>query len=202
MLKIFPPNFVFSQKVENHQEIKEKYYSKILDDNEKNGEYYRQTSSWYCEVSSSFFKDDGKDNFLIFDDFFMNSVVWNNFKPFFKEMRTIVDDYPLPKKSKISQIWYNFYNKGEYQDMHSHLGSVDNTDTFSGIYLMHLEEPNKTTFRQEGIIPGYNSFIYEYFTDNYEEGTVILFPSCLLHLVKPCDKNRVTVSFNIKCHYN
>lgn len=201
MLKIFPPNFVYSAKVESHQEIKSKYYSRILDDNSKNGETYKENSSWYCKVSSSFFADDMRKNFLLFDDEFMHSVVWKYFRDFFKEMKGIVDDYPLPQRSDITEIWYNIYNEGDYQDMHSHLGSFSGTCNFSGIYLIDLNEPNKTAFRQEGIIPGYSSFVYEYFTDNLEEGTVIFFPSCLLHLVKPCENSRTTISFNISCEY-
>lgn len=201
MLKIFPPNFVFSQKVENHQEIKEKYYSRILDDNQKNGEIYKTNNNWYCKVSSSFFANDPQRNFLLFDEDFMKDVVWDNFRLFFKEMRKIVDDYNLPQRSDITEIWYNIYQKGEFQDMHSHLGPFHGSCNFSGIYLIHLEEPNKTAFRQEGIIPGHSAFIYEHFTEDLEEGTVILFPSSLLHLVKPCEKTRTTVSFNIICQY-
>lgn len=200
MLKIFPPTFVYSKVVPNHKEVKERYYPQILKDNEKNGLVYKKRSSWYCDVSSSFFAN-GDTNSKLFDKDFIDDVVWDNFKSFYKEMVKIVDDYPLPQQSNITQIWYNIYEKGDYQDMHSHLGPFNATCNFSGIYLLHLEEPNKTAFRQEGIIPGYDAFIYEYFTDNFEEGTVIIFPSCLLHLVKPCEKTRVTVSFNIGCQY-
>lgn len=201
MLKLFPCNFVYSEKIQQHDEIKLKYLPKILQDSERNGERYRSNTQWYCKVTSSFFA--GFDhNFDLFDEGLCNSIVWNPLNNFLSNMKEINSDYWIPSESEVSEIWYNLYQKGDYQDMHTHLGPLHTIFNFSGIYILSSKEPNKTVFKEEGIIPGYPAFNYEHTTENLEEGTVLIFPSSLLHMVKPCEDQRVTISFNIKCQYN
>lgn len=206
MYDIFPFNFVFWEPLDNHEEIKSVYLKKIRDKEH----LLTQPHTWKCDVKSSF---DAEDiNQEIFDDYFLKHVVWSSFD---KLLETRPFDFDVPTSSSVLNIWFNTYKKGQYQEIHNHLGSgstlmvlsdeIPETffGLFSGIYIIDSKESNKTVFYQEGIIPCNRSKNgFKKTTEKVKEGSVILFPSGLSHYATPAEDSRTTISFNIVSKYD
>jgi hypothetical protein len=191
MLDIFPCNFVYYTKIKNHEKIKEKYLPRILCDHEINGEFYKNKNTWNCDTSTSFFAP-YENNAHLFDEQFYEEVIWEPLRTLIGELDNLVNFYTQPEKLALADIWYNIYDKGQFQECHDHAKT-----NFSGIYLLDLNEENKTMFYQHGAMSVYTDNFYSYNTKHIEEGNVIIFPSNLLHSVNPCESGRITISFNI-----
>ena len=188
MIETFKPPFIFWTEIPNHKEIKEHYLPQIKKSFEKNKEDMR-VARWNCEDSYS--SIDVPTPYL-YEDFFKDSVVWDPLDKMLKE----VDLCMYPSDSEVTNMWFNYYVKGGYQEVHIHDGS--NFPSFSGIYLMDVNEPNTTGFIVMDQIYYLNSTIT---TTNIKEGSVIIFPSNLPHYVNPVKDNRYTVSFNITSRF-
>ena len=192
MLEIFPSQFVYYSKIENHSEIKQKYLPIIQEDLKTNKFLYESLTTWSCNVVSSFFGNK-KKNLKMFEDDFYDEIIWKSLKELEEELYQKVSLYQFPKKIKLTEIWYNAYEKGHFQEYHKHGRS-----NFSGIYLIDLHEENKTVFKQE-LVPSITLDKYcLYDTKHLQEGTVIIFPANLSHCVRPCENSRVSISFNLK----
>lgn len=195
---IFPSKFVYWESIENHHEIKKKYLQKIYNDARANETKYRNNRTWKCKVNSSFFDENRITSTL--DEYFYKEVIWKSFDNMLKEMNEKIS-LPFPKESNINDIWYNVYQKGEWQEVHDHYEHSYNhskSGYYSGIYLIELHEDNKTIFYNSDTISSFNTNTsIHYSTEHMKEGTIILFPSELEHYVNPCLNKRVTISFNI-----
>lgn len=152
---VFPHNFVYWTKVSNHQEIKEKYYKKIIEvSNDWDSSPY-----FYTQFKSSFrnFRNNTINQEIKNDIKFLNDIIWNPIDQMFAE-----DFFPgiLPETSEIAEIWFNVYKPGESQEVHDHNGHYTTENgkhiccSYSGIYILHAEENNKTVFYQQGPNPG------------------------------------------------
>lgn len=201
---VFPSNFVYWAEVENHKKIKQKYYQTIL----KISEDWENNPHFYTKFKSSFrnYQDTIVNQQIKNDNLFLDNVVWNPIDQMFSQ------DFfncMLPDSSEISELWFNVYKPGQSQEVHDHNGfftSVDGkpvSSSYSGIYILHSEESNKTVFYQQGPSPGAPvSGAINYRTDHITEGNVIIFPSNLLHYVLPCERPRTTIAFNIISTYS
>ncbi len=186
---IYPSDFLFWGRANNHSKIKEQLYSKIknkLSDTES-----KQTQFWLCDVNTEFF-DPANEVVNKYLDLITTSIY-----PLLDQMFSEIPNIQKPTSSVVSKIWYNHYEKAQYQEVHSH--SVNST--LSGIYLLHLEEPNKTVFYSYGSSVNLLSTPTKQLTEAVE-GDIIIFPSNLLHYVLPCEKNRVSIAFNITCEFS
>lgn len=194
---LFPTPFVWWTKLGCHQEIKEKYIPLISKDLETNQDYYKQQNSWNCQVTTSFFNE---DNYMlhIFDREFLDKVVWDSVDKMLVDINERIT-LPVPKSSVLSHIWYNKYDNLNWQEIHNH----EKSSTYSGIYLISLEENNTTNFVYPQHLRCYtNETLYTLNTSNLDEGHVIIFPSELMHYVNPTlSQNRLTISFNINSDY-
>jgi hypothetical protein len=189
--------------IPNHKEIKEKYMSKFEWDADSYGTYYRKKNLWNCNVTSSYFNETHSvPQFL--DNNFYNEVVWKPFDNMLEKLGEKIN-LPTPSTSKITSLWYNKYIGGEWQEMHNHLPPQGDPQPqqYSGIYLLDLNEPNSTIFYENNPVSAFNTdgHAVNFKTDDFEEGSVIIFPSELEHYVNPCVNNRMTVSFNIFSKY-
>ena len=187
-LKLLRSPFIFYCDIPNHIDIKENYYSHLKDIVRDSNDTI--VKRWNCNVRTTF-------NFTVeclLDEYFLDNVVW---KPM-DQMLGEVNLNHYPKNSKISGIWANFYKGGEFQESHDHVGGSHNY--FSGIYILDQTGPNKTSFfsNNYGIL---DSCIHTKDMDDIKEGTVIIFPSNLLHYVNPVEDERCTISFNIQCEF-
>jgi hypothetical protein len=185
MRHIFYSDFIFWDKAPNHNELK----AVLLPMIKERLAVTKDQNKWICDVNTEFFS---KDNDI---SKYINLIVGNIYPVldnFFEELSFLT----VPKQSKVAEIWYNHYNSGHYQEVHTHSGQMD----ISGIYLLSLEEVNKTVFYS---YPTTNTKLYGAAKKLVEatEGDIILFPSHLSHYVLPCEKERTSIAFNIKCDF-
>jgi len=200
MLVNWPGPFLFWTKVKNHEELKEKLYPEIIKGKE-NPKYLNRPmqfrkpgdSRWQCDVITTYFdREDVKD---IFTQEIVEDIIGTPLDEMFAD-----ENYggkKNPTQTNLTEIWYNIYEPGYYQEIHAHHGA-----TFSGIYLFELNEPNTTAFFA-------NQTQYEYAresnpvykTEHIKEGNVLIFPSEFSHLVRKTSEFRITVSFNLKCMF-
>ena len=202
-IMVWPSPFIFWTKIENHNELKDRLLpqikERILNDQLHNspGNVHRipgeMPSVWQCEVITSYFNR--KEEEKIFDEEIIKSIIVDPLKKFFNNPNCPVKN--KPKKTKLKEIWFNYYKPGYWQEVHSHTGT-----TYSGIYILELNEPNTTKFLNYSMQKynySSNKLEMEYDTKHIEEGNVIIFPSELPHSVEISTQNRCTVSFNILC---
>lgn len=190
---IFPQNFVYWQKVKSHQKIKKKYLDLIFNDFESNKEEYKKKSDWNCNVISSYFDDENRNNKRIFDNHFIKNVIQEPIENCIQELKLM-----RPSTISILKLWYNVYDQNDYQEVHHHLGVQ--SVSYSGIYIMDLNGKNNTHFCQPGTTLE-SQFGSTFKGSILEEGDVIIFPAQLLHYTTPSECNKVSVSFNVRCLY-
>lgn len=203
-LKVWPSPFIFWTEVENHNEIKNNYLPKIKEKsleeqyhttpgkiNRVEGE---QPSVWNCEVVTTYFHRKQLQDF--FAEELVESIVKKPLLKLYDEQKCPVQN--RPKKHILKEIWFNFYKPGFYQEPHDHSGT-----TFSGIYLLELNEPNNTIFTCHGTSRyNYNQSLTSYYpTEHIKEGNVILFPSEFIHSVDICTEEKASISFNVLCEW-
>jgi hypothetical protein len=184
MHHIFPSEFIFWAKAKNHLVNKNFLYETIMGSLDITKD--KHIGHWKCNVNTEFFA--GSDTYVKYIDLVVNDV--------YPALDCMFNEIPIktPKSSKVKNIWYNYYEQGHNQEIHTH---VPNSN-LSGIYLLHLEEKNKTVFYSyNSSICGLSSPVKQLV--EAEEGDIIIFPSVLLHYVIPCEKPRATIAFNIEC---
>jgi hypothetical protein len=182
----FLTDFVFWDSVPNHQQNKDALLPLIMQNLEKT--QGKQKDKWMCEVNTEFF--DSHESYQKYIGLIVNCV-YPALDNMLKEISMM-----QPKISKVSNIWYNYYQEGHTQEVHTHFGK----STFSGIYVLKADEVNKTVFYSYAAsLGGYTKEVKQ--LTEAKEGDIVLFPSSLLHYVLPCEKERVTIAFNIDCEF-
>ena len=182
------PQFYYHGEVENHQQLKDKLLSELTDDK------LSQPKEWNCSVQSSFETD---NNFSW--DYFYECI-----KPNLADMHQQLNGNPL-HQFKMTEAWLNKYERGDSQEVHTHIGA-DNC-TFSCSYFAQYAlndarflfyDPDQTKHLGE-FTKHYDGVVNTWFPD-VQEGDVIIFPSWLHHQVdvQRADTVRVTVSANFK----
>jgi hypothetical protein len=201
----FPCNYVYWQNVENHDELKRKYMP-IFDDIEKCHDNYKNPFL-VCNLKYTSIRLEENGHFLNEQD--IRHIIWNPIDNFIKEINS---KYPFKinvKESVIHTYWFNTYNKGDYQEYHEHNDYpryCSKYPIFSGIYIINDDnEQSSIVFKTPSFSPlpfVKNSLHGHVFdtgaVDDIKEGTVIIFPSQLEHMVKTCVKpGRRTIAFNV-----
>ena len=182
------PQFYYHGEVEKHQELKDKLLSELTDDK------LSQPKEWNCSVQSSFETD---NNFSW--DYFYECI-----KPNLIDMHQQLNGNPL-HQFKMTEAWLNKYQRGDSQEVHTHIGA-DNC-TFSCSYFAQYAlndarflfyDPDQTKHLGE-FTKHYDGVVNTWFPD-VQEGDIIIFPSWLHHQVEPhrSDTTRITVSANFK----
>lgn len=183
---IFPSDFIFWKPVSEHKKIKEKLIS-LIEKNLKKTEG-KQLNRWLCDVNTEYFEND--TNYQKYMDLILNEIY-----PAVDMLFSEVNNLKIPKQSTVTQIWYNYYDTSHGQEVHNHPSC-----SLSGIYLLHLQEENKTVFYSYSSTN--SSLCCEVKkTTEIKEGNIILFPAHLAHYVLPCDKKRISIAFNIKVDF-
>jgi len=190
----FLAHYVFWTKVNDHDQIKSKYLSKIK----------RSTSphNFACTMKSNI-----NDRIDLFEDDqeTLRKIVWKPIEDMVQESQGEI----FLGDSFIQSHWYNIYESGDFQEKHSHgaypivIDGIRYHPSLSIIYI--LKDDNKegsTLFTDNnpkpfGAVLDYASLD----TSNIEdigEGSVIVFSSKLEHMVKPVKiGGRITIAFNI-----
>lgn len=181
MHKKFNAPFIFWTEVPNHKEIKEEILPEIKELYSKDKDRYVPTWNSYVYTSLKY------ENSFLRKEHILESIVWKPLDQMFSE----VDLTASPEESSLIDIWWNYYPKGGFQEAHTH---ENTSSTFSGAYLLDVNEINSTVFTD------FSPMFYlqkEHHTRDIVEGSVIIFPSNLLHYVNPSKQERYTLSFNI-----
>jgi ectoine hydroxylase-related dioxygenase (phytanoyl-CoA dioxygenase family) len=195
----FPRDFVFWTKVKNHENIKKELVNLI--DQHKGHEYEtlkNGVTSYDREIT-----DDEEDNLILQNHEFLKEIVWNPIN----EMIDTVTPKMNFDSAYIAKAWYSKYESGGYVKYHGHEGCPKIVDgevfyaTLSLIYVLHDEnEKNQTVFTSHvNSVSKDRIFHFETKTEpEITEGSVILFPSSLLHKVDTINKpGRIIISMNI-----
>lgn len=207
-IKQCPCAYVYWQKIENHDKIKQKYMP-IISEISKNEGVIKHSFS-FCKMKSSI-HDKKVNNFLENED--IKEIVWDSIDNMINEVNSQYDYKISPINSILDGYWFNIYETGDFQEQHTHIytDKINNGETYSSsfslVYILNDENiensivfinGNNGTIRlpYKSSASEYNLNTGEY--DDIKEGTVIIFPSTLPHLVKPCIKSgRITLAFNI-----
>lgn len=186
----FPSKFVFCTTVSNHETIKPQLMEQIKEARDKNPDAFK-VDRWNCNVLSSI---DHRIEFLR-DDEFVKSVVWTPLDQMIEQVR--LKEYPI--SSHLEHIWFNIYERGSFQENHSHF--CHDQMTFSGIYLLNVSGPNTTVFNHFDDLHYMQGTLDTAQMSEVHEGCVLIFPSNLQHYVNPCQSERHSIAFNIKSNF-
>ena len=199
-IKFFPTNFVSFREVENHAEIKAEILPLILHYAEK----YKNKQEYLWDVQSNskmittFNSGVDSDIAHIILEKYIRNLAWDPF-------REVVDYAGVMgfNDAGITNLWWNYYNPGDYGELHCHSNGSPGTPNYSAVYFLDLQEENTLEFYSPFLssshpIKGTTHYMH---TKDITEGMVCIFPSTLLHQVKPVTKRRITLSYNISCRY-
>ena len=205
----FPSHFVYWMQVSEHNKIKDKLVPIIEQINSR----VRNIPFVCSEVISSFNCPEKEINNFLKEEWIEESLVW---KPIFQMLQKVESLEGMrninPKKLIISQAWYNIYDEKVYQEMHDHDGNIitHNNIQFhpflSIVYILNNpNEKNDTVFRinESPCWPRKNIINFDTSTEpSIHEGTVIIFPSDLPHMVKPsANTGRITIAYNVNAQF-
>ena len=198
-LHTFRPEFVYYQPVDNH----EKHKKFILDSIQPEVNRRRKQSNLPQDqldiAITNFFSPDRPNDTaagttqLNYTDEFFHDIINVPISNMYKEIN--LRD-PLPTSTVVKEMWWNYFFPGRYTEPHIHLDA-----DFSLIYLVKLEEENKTRFFRNGRSARVPLFEQYYDTNHITEGNVIIFPGSMLHWVQPVMKERCTFIANILTEY-
>lgn len=194
---IFSP-FYYKKTFDDHYKVRTTLLKHIKSQYEKNPN--NQPPSWSCKVHTTQSRRDPifdkvKGYYEFATDQFLKQIQ-------FPDCR--VD---------ISEMWYNAYGSGQWQESHTHHGSED--VYFSAVHFLKYDKNihppltmnNLNRVLMEPRFAGRQTTLdYWHMSKNIEvvEGDIIFFPSLLEHQVnvQETDELRVTVSFNVKIQQN
>mgnify|MGYP001182520915 FL=1 len=117
-------------------------------------------------------------------------------------------DPQVPYNVFCDEMWFNKYEKGDYQEPHDHafpgrgisviyfLDFPDQEKEPGGTLV--FECPNFQMIRATGMDRIFNDYNYQHITPPLKKGTLIIFPSYISHYVLPnkTDKRRATIAAN------
>lgn len=195
----FPRDFVYWTKVKHHEEIKKDWMIKVK--NTKGGEHESLVKgrTSYNQVDK---------NFILENANYLNNIVW---EPINEVIENVSPKIKF-NSAYIAKAWFSEYEVGGVVKYHNHDASSVRYKgetfypTFSLIYILHDEsDHNQTVFTaianstsKDRVI----SFETKGVSD-ISEGSVIIFPSSLMHKVDPIQKpGRVIVSMNIDSSFS
>lgn len=181
MIHQFEAPFVFHTSIPNHSQIQHLVLSTIQ----------KQLDSNDYDLAPGGAKTSYNRSFTLPTKEVENAILWLPYNMMLNE-KTFT---PSPVKTVCSSMWWNVYSPGDYARPHNH-----NKSDFSGIYIVSMNEMNKTNFHSTP--PCYNLpwNVETYSTGKLKEGTVMIFPSSLMHSVDPCKEERIVISFNLTCY--
>ena len=183
--RYFLPDFFYRVHLENHLEIKEELMNIQLDMNKP----------WsLCSTSTSHYGD----NTDLIDSSF-TKCLWEAYdsmleSSFVKDSHSFI----IPTSSSVA-MWMNVYQKGDFQEVHNHIGREEPRHTFSFVYILHDESETGLCFRSSNS----NQLLYSTSDTMHtrglgiSEGDLMIFPSYFNHYVLPSTGKRITVSGNI-----
>jgi hypothetical protein len=212
----FPANFVYWEKVKDHDKIKDCLLDEI---NKRESCDSVHKKDVLLNKSSSDYHFRKKDILEYCSGTDIKNIVWEPLEHALEEMNSRKHATKIVvNESYITASWYTRYESDGSMQMHNHSsgpyikdGKIF-TPTFSMIYILNdKNEGNSTCFKEtvaENTVsvmrPKYmnnGSMESEFQTANVKEiseGTVLIFPSSLYHMVElVAIPGRITIALNI-----
>lgn len=187
------PKLVVSGDIENFTDIKQDLIDWIYKFKEKNSGISKISNrgGWQSE-SKKIFVSEGFDKFA---EYIVPSIT------------ELLKSYEIEKEIRIVQMWLNVNGPNSYNVCHRHPGSdlsgvlwikqtpesgrfvFDDIDNVDQILTINI---NPQYLKEKNMLPE--------IVPEYQDGTVILFPSMLTHRVEinETDEDRISISFNLK----
>jgi uncharacterized protein (TIGR02466 family) len=187
---LFTAPFVFHYTVPEHQQLKQELKPKLelFYESHHQEKKYKWTNdpAVKSKVCTNFNQAYQQKTWYTQNN--LQQIVWNSLDKLFEQLKS------KTQKCRVTTFWWNVYQQGDSAPVHNH-GSFG----ISGIYLLELNEPNKTVFlyNHRALLKHEQDLEY-YETSHIPEGTVLLFPSSLNHHVEPAETTRMTISFNVE----
>lgn len=186
---IFLNDFVFWTPAVSHEAIKNDLLPKVQD-------RYALTKGsvenrWLCKVNTEMFHQ---------DHYKYRKLIEEGVYPALDKLFTELPFQNKPAASTVVDVWYNHYDIGFNQELHTHIPYATNAQApnLSGVYYLELDEPNNTVFYSyDAVFAGFSQPAFR--ATDIKEGDIVLFPSKLMHYVLPATASRTTIAFNIQC---
>jgi hypothetical protein len=136
-------------------------------------------------------------------------IIWNPLDNFMNEINTNYQRKISVKESFVKDYWFNTYDKHDHQELHYHnshqtiKNGVQYHAIFSGVYILNDENESSSLLFRGSTSQPFADIMEEFTFDtakvsDIKEGTVMIFPSQLLHMVRKCIKpGRRTIAFNV-----
>ena len=184
MLFEFENPFIFWTSVKDHEKMKEQLVPRIRKDSLNESLIHRPNEF----MVSSFYSQ----TYDYITDEMLKNFVWDPLEQMHVEKKI-----KTPKNYTLDSLWWNRYYPKGYAKVHSHAAA-----DWSGVYLLHLEEPNLTNFYAHfGHTPNTGYMNQQQTMDMVKEGDVMIFPSFLEHAFHPGEKERIIIAFDILAHH-
>lgn len=180
MIYEFDGPFVYWNKVDNHSSIKARllpFIKKISETDNNTVTVDGSTSTYYHQIYPYITND------------ILKNVIWDPLD----DMMNVKGIKKPNNGYSIEGLWWNNYSTGGKTEVHKHERS-----DWSGIYVLHLEGENTTTFcSQYGHSPnsGYMNEVKRF--SEIGEGHVMIFPGFMQHYADRSQGNRIIISFDI-----
>ena len=187
------PKLVVSGDIENFTDIKQDLIDWIYKFKEKNSGISKISNrgGWQSE-SKKIFVSEGFDKFA---EYIVPSIT------------ELLKSYEIEKEIRIVQMWLNVNGPNSYNVCHRHPGS----DLSGVLWIKQTPESGRFVFDDidnvdqiltTNINPQYlkEKNMLPEIVPEYQDGTVILFPSMLTHReeINETDEDRISISFNLK----
>jgi hypothetical protein len=194
LYSIFAP-FYYKSKFEGHDDVKSLLLDHIVEQYQKNPS--NQPKKWTCNVHTSHGTYDEKL-------FSVKNTYEKGIIPFFEEIK-------MPSvEADISELWFNAYGKGQWQENHHHHG-VSQDLYFSAVHFLKYDKSihpplvmnNMNRILVTPYSVGRKTRLDYWNVDeaiDVEEGDLLIFPTFMEHQVniQETEELRITVSFNIE----
>ena len=207
----FPSDFVYWDEVKNHDEIKKQLLPTILKKVEENINNPFVTSLF----KTSYYMDERleTENIFLYDKNLVETIIFEPLTKMIEKYNGLGMHQIKLGFSVLRGAWWNMYEENHYQEHHDHSSPPLNINgntlypSLSMIYILHDEnEKSGVVFKKyapQPLVPPFAEHTFQ--TSKHEdikEGTVLIFPSGLGHLVKPCIKpGRITIAYNLFSTY-
>lgn len=212
----FPANFVYWEKVKDHDKIKDRLLDEV---NKRESCDSVRNKDMLLTKSSSDYHSKTKDITDCFTETDIKNIIWEPLDRALEEMnsRKYATEIVV-NESYVTTSWYTRYESDGSMKLHTHSSGSYIKDgkiyapTFSMIYILNNENECNSTEFVETVSENRISIMEPAYTNNrttehhfrtrdvkeISEGTVLIFPSSLYHLVDITPiPGRITIAINI-----
>ena len=207
--KQFPTTYVYWEKLKKHDELKKKYMPIIDKIEQTHPTKTKQNpySQFDCSIKNISILHPELNTFLEKED--INTIIWNPIDNFIKDINSQYQCKIDLNDSYLDHYWFCTYDKNDNQELHDHYdhvrykNGIEYHTTFSGIYILNDDNESSSVFFRSGVHQPFSKSLDTFYfdtatSDDIEEGTVLIFPSQLSHMVKKNIKpGRRTIALNI-----